>query len=277
MKDPAFLFYAKDFYEGTRMMLPEERACYIDLMIYQHQHGYIPNDIRRVLMYCSGINEATLIATLVGKFIKSENGWHNEKLNEVINSRKDFSNKQSVNGTVGQFWKRVKAALIPLEYEQIKSFYASKNNETIYKEIIEKELKTDVNLKAMLKAMLKHLAIENAIENKDIDNTLFNNKEKSENLNFPLSKNKIFEKELSESQTWIETICMQNKITPEEIPKWFHEFDKKLILEFDNKFSKADYASHFSRWLPGEIAKINKSKPHGNKINPATGNLIHTN
>ena len=37
MKDPAFLFYSKDFYEGTRTMLPEERACYIDLMIYQHQ------------------------------------------------------------------------------------------------------------------------------------------------------------------------------------------------------------------------------------------------
>ena len=32
MKDPAFLFYSKDFYEGTRTMLPEERACYIDLM-----------------------------------------------------------------------------------------------------------------------------------------------------------------------------------------------------------------------------------------------------
>jgi len=41
MKDPAFLFYSKDFYEGTRTMLPEERACYIDLMIYQMLHTKI--------------------------------------------------------------------------------------------------------------------------------------------------------------------------------------------------------------------------------------------
>ena len=49
-KDPAFLLYSKDFYEGTRMMLPEERACYVDLMIYQHQNGgFIPNDVRRII------------------------------------------------------------------------------------------------------------------------------------------------------------------------------------------------------------------------------------
>lgn len=66
-KDPAFLFYSKDFYEGTRMMLPEERACFIDLMIYQHQNGFIPDDKRRLMMYCSGIDEATLEATLEAK------------------------------------------------------------------------------------------------------------------------------------------------------------------------------------------------------------------
>jgi len=37
-KDSAFLFYSNDFYEGTRTMFPEKRACLIDLMIYQHKH-----------------------------------------------------------------------------------------------------------------------------------------------------------------------------------------------------------------------------------------------
>lgn len=257
MKDPAFLFYANDFYGGTRTMFPEERACYIDLLIYQHQNGIIPLDLKRVLMYCSGISEATLIATLENKFIKLENGWVNEKLNFVINERKEFSNKQSINGTVGQFWKKVKSLLTPLEYEKIKVFYSSKNNETIQKEILEKDLKIEDNLKAMLKAMLKHLENENENEIKDLKSI---NKEKSEILNFkiPISKNEIYSKEILESQMWVETISMQNKITPEEIPKWILEFNQKLISELDNKISKKEYAAHFSRWLPGEILKSKK-------------------
>lgn len=166
-KDPAFLFYAKDFYEGTRMMLPEERACYVDLMIYQHQHGYIPNDTRRILMYCSGIDEAMLQATLEAKFTQSDSGWYNEKLNLVINDRKDFSNKQSINGSVGAFWKKVKGLLSAKEYVKVKEHYTSKTNEEIYSEIVEHDLKDEAKLKAMLQAMLKHLG--NAIVNKDID------------------------------------------------------------------------------------------------------------
>jgi hypothetical protein len=72
------------------------------------------------------------------------------------------------------------------------------------------------------------------------------------------SKNEIFGLELLESQTWIETISMQNKIASEEIKKWIETFNQKLITELDTKISKKDYAGHFSRWLPGEISKIKK-------------------
>lgn len=78
MKDPAFLFYSKDFYEGTRMMLPVERACYVDLLIYQHQNGPIPNTLERVLLYCNGVDEATLKATLKAKFKRTKSGWIND-------------------------------------------------------------------------------------------------------------------------------------------------------------------------------------------------------
>lgn len=80
---------------------------------------------------------------------------------------------------------------------------------------------------------------------------------KTESLfkNFSISKNEIFGKELLEGQIWIETISMQNRITPEEVPKWIDEFNKKLITEIDTKISKKEYASHFSRWLPSEILK----------------------
>lgn len=59
---------------------------------------------------------------------------------------------------------------------------------------------------------------------------------------------------------WIETISMQNRISPDEVKKWIQKFNSKLILELDNKISKKDYAGHFSRWLPQEILKLKRHK-----------------
>lgn len=85
-----------------------------------------------------------------------------------------------------------------------------------------------------------------------------------------ISKNEIFGKELLEGQVWIETVSMQNRITPEEVPKWIDDFNKKLISEIDTKISKKEYASHFSRWLPGEILKSKKIIGNG-KQNTGAG------
>lgn len=166
MKDPAFLFYATDFYEGTRLMLPEERACYIDLLIYQHQNDFIPEDIRRVMMYCSGIDKATLQATLEAKFKLCSKGWYNEKLQKVMQDRKEFSNKQSINGTVGQFWKKTKALLDSKLYAKLKKSFEGKTNNDVYEIIKETNIKDEAMLKAMLEAMLKHLEIEDENEDK---------------------------------------------------------------------------------------------------------------
>lgn len=163
-KDPAFLFYSKDFYEGTRTMLPEERACYLDLLIYQHQNGLIPNDIKRLLMYCSGVSEATLQATLQAKFKPTDKGWLNIKLDGVISDRSDFKNKLSINGTVGQFWKKCKVILSSKEYDSLRKALKTVDNLEIFEFIKDKEIKKST-LQATLKALLKHLAIGNAIVN----------------------------------------------------------------------------------------------------------------
>src|SRR5690606_23210854 len=106
MKDPAFLFYAKDFYEGTRMMLPEERACYVDLLIYQHQNGIIPDDLKRVLLYCSGVDQATLLATLQAKFEQTSEGWINKRMANIVSEREVYAKKQSESGKIGHFWRK---------------------------------------------------------------------------------------------------------------------------------------------------------------------------
>lgn len=170
--DPAFLFYSKDFYEGTRMMLPEERACYIDLMIYQHQHGCIPLDLKRVLLYCNGINEATLEATLEAKFVATLEGYVNLKLESVILERSEFSNKQSVNGTVGQFFKKAKALLSKKDYMTLRELLSDNTNNQTFELIEGKEIDKAM-LEAMLIALLKHLEDANGDVDKDINKDKF--------------------------------------------------------------------------------------------------------
>ena len=163
--DPAFLFYSRDFYEGTRMMHPEERACYIDLMIYQHQHGYIPIDTRRIMLYCGGVSEAVLIAVLEAKFKRCEQGWYNERLQKVIEDREDYKDKQSKNGKIGQFYKKSKALLSASNYRKLCQVVDSIGINDVICRINVKEMD-----KALLEALLKHLEDANAIE--DIDNDI---------------------------------------------------------------------------------------------------------
>lgn len=164
MKDPAFLFYSNDFYEGTRTMLPEERACYIDLLVYQHQHDYIPNDLKRMSMYCSGISEEIVMNTLKAKFKQTSKGWFNEVLQKTIADRSAYAKKQSENGTIGQFWKRAKTILNKQEYSKLKDVLYHVPKDELLKNILGKEID-----KAMLIAMLKHLEIINRDVNSNIN------------------------------------------------------------------------------------------------------------
>lgn len=166
MKDPAFLFYSKDFYEGTRMMLPEERACYIDLMVYQHQNGTIPLNTKRLLMYCSGVDEATLISTLEAKFIKTENGWENNRLKKEIDNRESYKNDLSLSGKIGQFWKKAKNFLSSKEYNELKK--SIEKQEVI--EFLNKNKTIDeATLKGLLKRCLSNKANGDVNEDEDIE------------------------------------------------------------------------------------------------------------
>lgn len=172
-KDPAFLFYSQDFYTGTRDMTPEERACYIDLLIYQHQKGYILTDTKRMMMHCSGVAEATLIATLEAKFKLCDKGWYNERLKEVIESRAEFIKGASDKGKLGVLFKRAKSQLSPAKYLKLKDLVYNKIGD---KTVIQQLKDPSQTLEATLEGLLKHL--ENEIENEIvIENT---NEEESE-------------------------------------------------------------------------------------------------
>jgi hypothetical protein len=126
---------------------------------------------------------------------------------------------------------------------------------------------TEPTTKALDKAMLNQLPKQ--VETNDqgkytIDNIIPNTENiipKTEIKN----KNEIFVSELLESHSWLETICMQNHLTPPKVKDWLKAFDLKLKAEMDIKSSKKDFCSHFSRWLPGELIKLSNKVVIENK------------
>jgi len=197
-KDPAFLFYSKDFYESTRMMLPEERACYIDLLIYQHQNGAIPTDLKRVLMYCNGVDEATLKATLQAKFKQTYKGWVNLRLQKEIDSRNKYKNEQSLSGKLGQFWKKTYNILSKKDIEWLKK---NVSKDYITSAISEIDLTNESTLKELLKGLLEtplkgRLSIYED-ENKDIYSIDNSNIDSNSLINTNTREKKITSKKFS--------------------------------------------------------------------------------
>ena len=101
-KDPAFLFYPKDWLQGTSNLMPEEKGVYIDLLSHQHQNGDLPNDTKR-LARMVGLSESEFIKiweVLKDKFkLNFGKRLVNQKLNEVTNERRSKSATKKITGT----------------------------------------------------------------------------------------------------------------------------------------------------------------------------------
>lgn len=99
-KDPAFLFYTKDFQSGTNYMSCEEVGAYLRLLMHQHQHGSIPCDEEK-LMRITGIfskekfdlvwNEIKNKFTVVNQMV---NQMVNQRLNQTMDERAEFRPKK---------------------------------------------------------------------------------------------------------------------------------------------------------------------------------------
>ena len=89
-KDPAFLFYSNDFLTGTYTMTDEQVGKYIRLLCLQHQKKYLSE--KDMLNICKSYDE-----DIYCKFVKDENGFYNERLREVAEKRKLYSESRSNN------------------------------------------------------------------------------------------------------------------------------------------------------------------------------------
>lgn len=103
-KDPAFLFYSKDWLEGTAEMTPEEKGVYIDLLAHQHQKGSLPSETKR-LAKLVGLSESDfekIWSDIGSKFIANTTGrLVNRKLNGIVSERLEKGWRNTIVGTLG--------------------------------------------------------------------------------------------------------------------------------------------------------------------------------
>lgn len=123
-KDPAFLFYPKDWIQGTAKLMPEEKGVYIDLLAHQHQDGDLPNNTKR-LARIVGLSESEFLPIWEGlksKFIeKNDNRLVNRKLTELMTERSDKGTKNKIIGTLAAV-VRLSSAPYDVKFQAKKTF-----------------------------------------------------------------------------------------------------------------------------------------------------------
>lgn len=108
-KDPAFLWYPKDWLQGTAELTPAEKGVYVDLLCHQHQSGDLPFEPARIARLAGlSLDEFTPIwEVLQSKFeaIDTSNGKRlvNRKLIQVVSDRKESALKTKKNRIIGIF------------------------------------------------------------------------------------------------------------------------------------------------------------------------------
>lgn len=215
MRDPAFLFYSKDWISGTSEMLPEEKGIYIDLLCYQHQNGNLPTDTKR-LAKIVGISHDEFIKlweVVSLKFVNENERLINLKLQSVMFDRAEKGHTNKISGTFAAVLR--KADLSKKDYNFIR-----KEFKIDYFKQIDSERLTEC-LSEWLQERLKSIANGNA--NAIVNEDLLNNgsEEKETEKIHPLQ---TYVKEKFERIT-----KMQKQLTYEECEKLLNKFSSKQI------------------------------------------------
>ncbi len=190
-QDPAFLFYSKDWLEGTAEMFPEEKGVYIDLLCHQHQKGGLPNDVRRLArMVGLSVDEFSPIwenlschfelmeIQMVNLSVsESENQTENQvvnqtvkrlanrKLNQVVNERYEYAKKNVASGTFASQIKVFSKQLSKKQITEIKQKFNVNDFCNLDKSLIKSRVKEWFN--QTVNQMVNNLEDEDAIVNKD--------------------------------------------------------------------------------------------------------------
>lgn len=100
-KDPAMLFYTKDFLTGVAFLSMKERGQYITLLCYQQQLGHMSRQQMETAV-------GKLSPGLWAKFVEDEQGlWYNVRADVEIGKRRTHCEKQ--RETIMKRWNKTPA------------------------------------------------------------------------------------------------------------------------------------------------------------------------
>lgn len=176
MKDPAFLFYYKDFDISTADWDADIIGWYVRLLCYQAEAGSLPHDldtiasIARVKPSQWERFSYSWQLKLKAKFEANEQGCLvNRKLEKVQAERKENGTKKAESGLVGSFVKRARAEFSLNEHQAKQLAIALFKEKLLTKTEEQKEASYQRCLKLQLQA-IKAIAIANAdaIINEDV-------------------------------------------------------------------------------------------------------------
>lgn len=184
-KDPAFLFYTKDFQTGTQDMSCEELGAYLRLLMYQHQHAFIPNDRER-MMRITGIFSVDKFEfvwnTLKKKFYLNGDHLVNQRLNHESTERSKSKPKKYAASVLAGLISSSKNIDDPTKFKIKKSF---RLNDFLSFGEEEMNLKIRDWFSKMVNQMVNNLGNENgdANEDKNVDKEKGGMGEKENKLN----------------------------------------------------------------------------------------------
>lgn len=172
-------------------------------------------------MYCNGIDEATLKATLKAKFEETDDGWINNRLNDEVSARENYKNGQSESGKIGQFWKKAKKFLAKKDYEILRK-------EFINKDLVLEFIETNEVNKGTLEGLLKHIANADAIVNKDKE--VINKKEDQKIIEF-----------FNSTCTRLSKVQILSDVRKKKIAARLHEVGYDKLTQIITEVSNSDF------------------------------------
>jgi len=94
-KDPAFLFYYKDWLATTRFMKPEDKGYFVDLLCYQAEMGTVSQEIIDQMMPSENWQK------LKPKFTRNRHGFYNDMQRMFLDKRRKYVDSRRNNGKKG--------------------------------------------------------------------------------------------------------------------------------------------------------------------------------
>lgn len=269
MKDPAILLYKDKWLIATKGMRADAKGWYLNLIIYQHEMGSLPNDIEELANLCDvRFSEFEQFKQVFEQVIKqkfelnSDGKLENLFAREIIQNRETFKEKRSDAGKLSYVLRYFRT-----------NFKYKKGFEEWFKSnvIIDFDIKNEQVLKQVFEQNIELYINVNV--NKDI---IINNEDKVitwkddfniyiKNLNSALKILLADEDWLAERERFHPNLEIKKTLEKSYLDFWAKEAGWKNKIK--SKSIEIDWKATFNNALTQKMNQVYKTKEYGKESN----------